>query len=424
MGQKQSTMGGNKKPVRDSAAAAAPAHEPSNDAASKVKQSESAGGKPSHSRLFNLMPGDVMAVINSFLDTKDLMRSTATCRFFTTSVSTDLSTAQVTRLLARVVRGEQVEAEALLIKNPKLLLLNTGRGADYSGRIVVGQTAWQAALCAGDVEMLQMIEPYFDSIAVTKKDKNNTPIRITGREIRERQTAEIFPKGFDAHVAQQESSTFNFDAIVAAIGEANDDQLKSAINLEGAILPVTDASPIMTNAGAVNELTKALNAFRQAFTAQSLNEQVFNPQHLQRALEIYTAQYDGWNYKKCQVFWSQVVGFAQRFMPACYAQAFAQGLYYLTKESNPEVLKRSLSFTVGGGRIFSDGANFFGLGFKFGAGLWCARDAPLGAEHVVGGVDWSRESFKKLCQTKTVYLRTYARTCAADPASTSSMLGR
>ncbi|HEX2549087.1 MAG TPA: hypothetical protein VHM20_04605, partial [Gammaproteobacteria bacterium] len=62
-------------------------------------------------------------------------------------------------------------------------------------------------------------------------------------------------------------------------------------------------------------------------------EKVFNPQHVLRAFEMYdtfwenTPPTDTINYVKRALVWRQILGFAQRFLPACHAQDFAYGLY-------------------------------------------------------------------------------------------------
>ncbi len=278
----------------------------------------------------------------------------------------------ITHLLQRVVKGEQAQAEALLDKNPRLLLPNTGTTTDHIGRQIKGLSPWQVALCNGDAEMLVMMQPKFDAIHLPTRGPDGKTTVITGEQIRLKQTQQIFPHGYEAHAAKQAAaeSVFNFDKIVAVINAARNTWLYSDINLKGAILPATHASVEKTNEGAARPLTTALNAFRRAFTEQSLNENIYNPQHLLRAFEIYRDQYHRWNKDQHEVFWTQVIGFTQRFMPTCYAQAFAQGLNCLVNRQPPQPLSRSLDFGWGAGKIFSDDGNDFhfdGLGFEFAA---------------------------------------------------------
>jgi len=91
---------------------------------------------------------------------------------------------------------------------------------------------------------------------------------------------------------------------------------------------------------------------------RSNNEKIFNPYHLLRAYEAYNqffdqCQRDGSDadYNKRDLCWRQMFGYAQRFVPACYAQAFVQGLWNLVKvdgyqgnDWQPEALERNLKF--------------------------------------------------------------------------------
>jgi hypothetical protein len=121
-----------------------------------------------------------------------------------------------------------------------------------------------------------------------------------------------------------------------------------------------------------------IEEFRRQFSELSNNEKIFNPHHLLRAFEVYNALWDQCerdgsdpDYKKRDLFWRQIIGYTQRFMPACYAQAFAQGLYYLVKVDQddswrPEAFERDL-------KLRCDNVSYFplprdsrsGLGFDF-----------------------------------------------------------
>src|SRR6185437_5790629 len=66
------------------------------------------------------------------------------------------------KLLQHVIRGEEAEAKKMLEANPRLLL-EKGMVTDYSGRRIEG-TDFQLALGAEDVEMCEMIAPYFNRL--------------------------------------------------------------------------------------------------------------------------------------------------------------------------------------------------------------------------------------------------------------------
>jgi len=238
------------------------------------------------------------------------------------------------------------------------LLSDTGTVKDYSDRIITGMTLLQAAAAAGDIDMCLMLKNYM------------SPEEFAT------QLAEIFPNGIEAHETDQQRNTFNFDAILAAIRAATPADLDAALNKIGAEFTQSDSARAKPD----HELSliEALNRFREQFAQHSHSEKIFNPQHLLRAFEVYNALWnqcerDGSDrdYKKRDLFWRQIIGYTQRFMPACYAQAFAQGLYYLVKVDQdaswrPEPVNRAL-------KLKHDNFSYFplpvdprsGLGFDF-----------------------------------------------------------
>ncbi len=407
MRKKQSTGVGVKMPVESKIGGGSnPSKSPGCGATASIDASSKASSAKSKKH-FSLgkLPTELLRIVGSGVDNPKLAALANTSKLFSAGLKSELDAR---RLMHHVVRGEQVEAEALLIEKPRLLLFCACKTIDYSGRIIQGKTAWQAALSAGDDDMLMMMAPFFKDLNMTIENDGDF-IELSGNEIMNRQTQQLFPEGIEAQIKKQAAaeSVFDFDNVVAAINGANGAQLASAIKFEGAILPATEASTEMTNAGAACQLTMELNKFREAYTDLSLNEQIFNPQNLLRALEIYEARYGNWNYDQCQVFWMQVVGFAQRFMTACYAQAFAQGLNYLVgalemshDNFQPEAFERSLVFKSGGEKIFSDRGDFSGfqvLGFVF---------AVEGMGKKMGIPPWTTVAarYKKLCEIKASYI--------------------
>ena len=252
----------------------------------------------------------------------------------------------LSHLLQAVVQGNQIEADRVLALKPELLLQATATAVDYSGKLIKDLTPFQAALCAGDVEMCEMMKPYFAELA-----EGQTEI--------EKQFKVIFPSASDeehaclqAHAERQEAAAFDFRKIVEAIIKAKPNELSTALNKQ-----YDDG---MT-------LHKALSHFRQVFQDISYQERVFNPYHLLRALQCYAERYNdlapGW--EKRDLFWRQIVGFTQRYLPACYLQACAQGFYYIVEHG--ETLTRSFDFRHGGGSI-RDLVWGAGLGFDWARG--------------------------------------------------------
>lgn len=231
-------------------------------------------------------------------------------------------------ILQHVVYGEESrvkEALEAVKSNATLsaLLSDTGIVKDYSDRTISGMTLLQAAAAAGDIEMCQMLKPYFDLIPNGQQEFAN-------------QLDELFQEGIEVHEIEQQRNTFNFDSILAAILVASSTDLDAALNKTGAQSTETDSARAKPDSAL--SLTEALNRFREQFAQHSRSEKIFNPQQLLRAFEVYCALWDqcqrdfsDLDYNKCDLFWRQIIGYTQRFMPACYAQAFSQGLYYLVK---------------------------------------------------------------------------------------------
>jgi hypothetical protein len=161
----------------------------------------------------------------------------------------------------------------------------------------------------------------------------------------------IFPAGHEAYYSAQ--TAFDFSQIVNTISDSIPADVDKALSLE---LPNNTA------------LWVALEQFRVDFTKRSNQEVVFNPQHLIKAFELYDKKYDNWTSKQQDLFWRQVIGYVQRFLPANIAMDFAQGLY--ARVENKEKSNRSFNFTYGGGSIFplSLDSSLAGLGYNYARG--------------------------------------------------------
>jgi len=106
---------------------------------------------------------------------------------------------------------------------------------------------------------------------------------------------------------------------------------------------------------------------------------VFNLRHLLKAFKLYDSQFNAWSWNKRDLFWRQVVGYVQRFLPANVAMDFAQGLY--NRVENKEKSERSFKFNYGDGSIFPPTfGSFSGLGFEYAAGTHFVRRRRCTAE--------------------------------------------
>ena len=267
------------------------------------------------------------------------------------------------QLVQSIVYGDLKKAEDLLKANPHLLrtlLTEEVTVKDYSRR-KVKQTAFQAALCAMDDELCEMLTNY-----------------LTFDEMNE-QYQTIFPEGHEAYY--QAKTAFDFTQITDTISNSSYADVEKALSLE---LPNNTS------------LWVALEQFRVAFTKRSNQEAVFNPQHLIKAFELYDEKHDNWTSKQRDLFWRQVIGYVQRFLPANIAMDFAQGLY--DRVENKVKSKRSFNFAYGGGSIFPLSLDSYlsGLGYNY------ARDV---AGCLVGRACERRGAwFQNLCQAKTAIL--------------------
>ncbi|OGT35425.1 MAG: hypothetical protein A3F11_01470, partial [Gammaproteobacteria bacterium RIFCSPHIGHO2_12_FULL_37_14] len=238
----------------------------------------------------------------------------------------------VTQFGQYIAYGDMATAEELLKANPLLLeklLTEKITVTDYSRRKLKKKTGFQIALCAMDDEMCEMLAKYMSKDEVAH------------------QYQELFPEGQDKHFEAQ--TPFDFSAIVDAITSSNDADVEKALDLE---LPNDTA------------LWNKLEQFRADFTERSYQETVFNPQHLLKAYELYEKQFEDWNWNQRDLFWRQVIGYTQRFLPANIAMDFAQGLYYRVEQK--EKSNHSLKFRFGEGAIFPLSFNFHsGLGYQY-----------------------------------------------------------
>lgn len=89
-----------------------------------------------------------------------------------------------------------------------------------------------------------------------------------------------------------------------------------------------------------------------------------------KAFELYDQKFESWNWNQRNLFWRQVIGFTQRFLPANIAMVFAYSLYDVV--DNQEKAPRNFKFRYGGGAFFPlifDSLS--GLGYEYAAGDRC-----------------------------------------------------
>jgi hypothetical protein len=206
---------------------------------------------------------------------------------------------KIEQLTTHVVRGEQLEAEAMIKKDPGLLL-EKWRVKDYSGRTIEG-TPLQIALGADDVKfhedeecMAEMIVRYLMALP-------------DGEERKNAQIREQFPEGWEiVEELKAKKDSEELHNVVQGIEKSKTDE---------------EAEPFI-------EVFK--NYLAQQKERVIKTGKHFNIQLLVEAFKLYEEKYDhlgGFYNRQNNLFWRKVIGTIERYLPACYAQAFCQSIY-------------------------------------------------------------------------------------------------
>ena len=337
---------------------------------------DDASSSPSALQLADLPDKVLTMPTGQYPDIQSKARLSATSRGFHLFFKEDLKKAAVEKLNTHILRGEENEALALIGIRPERLLMRA-TAVDYSGR-TFKVTPFQAALLEHDVQMWQKIMPLFSII--------NTEDFNAEKEIAS-QFNEIFPNGLS------EQKPYDFSALIQIINISTNEDVQTLLD-----------NPL----GTTSPLSQAMKAFREDFTTTSMNETFFNPQHLIKAFDVYVQLFNPWSVNQLRLFWNQVIGYIQRFLPACYAQAFCQGLYDVVENNKP--VARSLKFE-NNSRLYFPVMVSAGLGFEFGvysyyrgmAGAWvgecirtCGGWTHDGQSHLKNYVEQILQSYSGL----------------------------
>jgi hypothetical protein len=255
---------------------------------------------------------------------------------------------EIAALLRHIAYGNQVEAEKILQQHPEYLMLH-GSVKTYAEDTIEDVNPLELAYGEEDDDMFKMMLPYLKRLPQEDQAKLFNQLK------------ERFP--------ETKEEKYNFSPIVAAI-TSND---KKAIEA-------------------------TLEQFRKDFAPQVIKKgKVITriTQALEQAMQVYIDNYDPWSGDQCSIFWCKAIGYLQRRLSACYAQAHCQGLY------NAIDGKQSLArgVTLNGGSLYFSHplSSRKGLGFDFGlsscgvgvdgsAGRWGAHLLPR---------------FQNLCRAKT-----------------------
>ncbi len=244
-------------------------------------------------------------------------------------------------ILNHIVRGEQKEAEQIIIKYPQCLYIE-GEVSDYSKRRIRGKPL-QVALGAGDVDVdQQRAGGMVEMIIRILSDRPN------GKEEIAKQVNEQFPEK-QKKIEQQENinDLAALKKVVKAIEDNTDKNYKDAL----------DEFHIYLQSKTDCVHTKGNH---------------FNEQLLIEAFKLHNKKYTQFGemtgQSKSNLFWVKVIGFIQRFLPACDAQAFCQDTSSIMKHGEP--LCRSLQMRYSENYTFFplDSRPNYRLGFNYAIG--------------------------------------------------------
>lgn len=251
----------------------------------------------------------------------------------------------VIQFLQHIAYGEQAQAEAMLQSHANMapiLLTTAGKVKDYSGRTIKG-TGLQLAIGAEDVKYHDNEECMTEMLMRHLKLSNGEDEIAT-------QISNQFPDGWE----ESEKERAKRD-----LAELN---------------KVVDAIAVSRTNG---DCEVALQAFRDYLERENKGKGViktgkhFNIELLVEAFKVYEQKYTnfgGWDSRKSNVFWRNVIGYTQRFLPACYAQAFCQGPCNIVDDG--EKLNRSMKFSYYNATYYPlDSSRAVRLGYNFTARL-------------------------------------------------------
>lgn len=122
---------------------------------------------------------------------------------------------------------------------------------------------------------------------------------------------------------------------------------------------------------------RALEDFREYLKPKKVikSGKHFNVQLLIEAFKLYDKNFDafgGRDSRKNEISLQKVIGYIERYLPACYAQAFCQRVYYIVEKG--EKLNRSLefcndkevySFPLDLNSSYRSGYEYYRLGYEY-----------------------------------------------------------
>lgn len=278
------------------------------------------------------LAGDTAAVT----DEKEASTENKDLTYFFDRVSLDT-------LLSAIIKGDQKKAKGILEKYPDrcLFLLTTpGDAIAYANgshkTILEGRTALQVALSSDDDDMVEMLVPYLDKIDPALKSL---------------QWHQQFPKGQEEkEKIRQAEDTYALWRIAKAIENASAEACNNLQMNESEIFesPLDVNEPMLPNLEETRTLLAALKTFREYLEPKETIKtgRQFNMQLLMEAFILngrFNVTVSLTELDKNRLFFIKVLGYIERFLPACYAQAFPR-LYQIVVHQG--ALERSFNEAI------------------------------------------------------------------------------
>jgi len=323
----------------------------------------------------------------------DQLETSALLKFSAASVANLQASADTLkeRLLTAVVNGDEDSAREIASCYPNLLRSSstfvkdlTGKitysptvAKDPSGKIIKELTPLQAAICAGDVEMAEMLKEFMPADEVLS------------------QFEKIYPDGIDAVETEQKRQAHEFKTTKLRA-------IFNAINAPDADVAFELETPGQRIDSALNN---ALHSFREDFAYTSNNEQIFNPYYLLSAFEFYGENFDNFaDWNRRDLFWWQIIGYMQRHLPACYLQAFARSIYDIVEHGAK--LERTFEFHYWRGHYMRpDRGDLNNLGYNWAWQFGASRRAGVPGLPFSEFIANKKIRFGELTQPETQWLQ-------------------
>ncbi len=248
--------------------------------------------------------------LSNYLEHPEVLAFSATCIAARDMSATLRKRIALQSLLAAILNGQKELAVRILNARPELLLDSSAEATDVSGKKIFGMTPFQAAISSWDSVMVDAIYSAFIA-----KQRRTCFLSFNPVEEMYNQFVTIYPscsateiKGAHESLAQDFEDTLLARAYMA-INEAREEELIFELNAPGVVRHDS-------------RLNDELFHFRRQFAEMINQTEIFNFQYLIYALRSYIdcfADFSGSHeeqWLRRDLFWRQIVGFIQRFLPA------------------------------------------------------------------------------------------------------------